>query len=198
LNKAQTVIQKNWRLSAAVLAVFFLVYWVSQSGKDNSGKIIQFEKADNLTETGTDVEILYTDNGNPKAKIITPELTRILSEEGITEFKKGLKIFFYDAQEHIESSMTANYGKAFEKNEELFAKDNVVIINVKGEKMETEELVWKRKEKKIYSEKFVKITTADEIIYGNGMEANEDFSDYVIKDVKGIIKVDAKEFEKSN
>jgi len=159
---------------------------------------MQFEKADNLTETGTDVEILYTDKGNPKAKIITPELTRILSEEGITEFKKGLKIFFYDAREHIESSMTANYGKAFEKNEELFAKDNVVIINVKGEKMETEELVWKRKEKKIYSDKFVKITTADEIIYGNGMEANEDFSDYVIKDVKGIIKVDAKEFEKSN
>jgi LPS export ABC transporter protein LptC len=89
--------------------------------------------------------------------------------------------------------MTASYGKAFEKNEELLAKDNVVIINVKGEKMETEELIWKRKEQKIYSNKFVKITTADEIIYGNGLEANEDFSDYVIKEVKGTIKVDAKE-----
>jgi LPS export ABC transporter protein LptC len=198
LHKAQTILQKNWRLSATVLAVFVLVYWVSQSGNDDTKKIMSFQKADNLTETGTDVQILYTDNGNPKAKIITPELTRILSEEGITEFKKGLKIFFYDAQEQIESSMTANYGKAFEKNEELFAKDNVVIINVKGEKMETEELTWKRKEKKIYSDKFVKITTADEIIFGNGMEANEDFSDYVIKEVKGTIKVDAKEFEKSN
>jgi len=197
LNKAQIFLQKNWRLSAVVLAVFVLMYWVSQSGKDNSEKIIQFEKADNLTEVGTDVEILYTDNGNPKAKIITPELTRIISDEGITEFKKGLKIFFYDAQEKIESSMIAKYGKAFEK-EELFAKDSVVIINVKGEKMETDELTWKRKEKKIYSDKFVKITTADEIIYGNGMVANEDFSDYVIKDVKGIIKVDAKEFEKNN
>jgi hypothetical protein len=31
----------------------------------------------------------------------------------------------------------------------------------------------------------VKITTDDEIIFGEGLEANEDFSDYVIKKVKG-------------
>jgi LPS export ABC transporter protein LptC len=191
LNKAQTIFQKNWKLSATVLAVLVLVYWVSQSGNEDTKKIIQFEKADNLTETGTDVQILYTENGSPKAKIITPEMTRIISDEGITEFKKGLKIFFYDSNEQIESSMTSGYGKAFEKEEELLAKENVVIINVKGEKLETEELVWKRKEKKIYSSKFVKITTAKEIIYGNGLEANEDFSDYVIKEVKGTIKVDA-------
>jgi hypothetical protein len=89
LNKAQIFLQKNWRLSATVLAVLVLVYWVSQSGNDNTQKIIQFEKADNLTETGTDVQILYTELGNPKAKIVTPEMTRIISDEGITEFKKG-------------------------------------------------------------------------------------------------------------
>ena len=54
--------------------------------------------------------------------------------------------------------------------------------------------MWKRKDKKIYSTKFVKITTAEEIIMGEGLEANEDFSDYVIKKVKGIIKVNAKPY----
>jgi LPS export ABC transporter protein LptC len=188
LNKALDILKQYRQLSVIGLAVVVLVYWVSQTG----------EKHSDLTETGTDVQILYTDNGNPKAKIITPELTRILNEEGITEFKKGLKIFFYDGIGQIESSMSALYGKAFEQKEELLAKDNVVIINVKGEKLETEELIWKRKEKKIYSDKFVKITTADEIIFGNGMEANEDFSDYVIKEVKGTIKVDAKEFKEGD
>jgi LPS export ABC transporter protein LptC len=198
LNKALDILKQYRQLSVIGLAVVVLVYWVSQTGEKHSEKIQEFAKADNLTETGTDVQILYTDNGNPKAKIITPELTRILNEEGITEFKKGLKIFFYDGIGQIESSMSALYGKAFEQKEELLAKDNVVIINVKGEKLETEELIWKRKEKKIYSDKFVKITTADEIIFGNGMEANEDFSDYVIKEVKGTIKVDAKEFKEGD
>jgi LPS export ABC transporter protein LptC len=199
LNKAIDILKKNRHLSIITLAVAILIYLVSQSsGSKHSEKIQEFAQADHLTETGTGVQILYTVMGEPKAKIVAPELTRVLNEEGITEFKKGIKIFFYDSNGQIESSMSANYGKAFEQKEELYARDNVVIINVKGEKLETEELTWKRKEKKIYSDKFVRITTKEEIIFGNGLEANEDFSDYVIRQVKGVIKVDAKELKENN
>ncbi len=192
--RARIVLFKYQRLSALVLAVFVLMYIIFVSGSDDTEKLQQFIQSENLTEVGTDVEILYTEWGELKAKIITPELTRYPGDEGITEFLKGLKIYFYDAGQQIESSMTANYGKAFEKEEELLARDNVIVINVKGEKLNTEELIWKRRDKKIYSNKFVKITTADEIIFGDGLEANEDFTDYTIKKVKGTIKVDAKEF----
>ncbi len=189
---------KNKRIVLAVPVVLLLFYWVANSGSKDLKKLNQFVKADNLTETGKDVEILYTEKGQAKAKIITDELTRHIGQEGITEFKKGLKIFFFDAEGKVENQMSANYGKAFEAEEELYARDNVVIVNTKGETLNTEELTWKRKDKKIYSNKFVKITTAEEIIFGEGLEANEDFSDYVIKKVKGTIKVDAEEFEKNN
>jgi LPS export ABC transporter protein LptC len=194
----QQWLQANKRILIALPIGLVLFYVTMISGNKGLEKLDQFAKADNLTEVGNDVNILYTENGKPKAKIITDEITRYISEEGITEFKKGLKIYFFDTEQQIESSMSANYGKAFEKEEELFARDNVVIINVKGEKLNTEELTWKRKEKKIYSTKFVKITTNDEIIFGEGLEANEDFSDYTIKKVKGTIKVDAKEFKEGN
>jgi len=189
---------KNKRIVFAVPIALLLFYIVAGSGSKDLQKLNQFVEADNLAETGKDVEILYTESGQAKAKILTDELTRYISNEGITEFKKGLKIYFYDANGQIESSMTANYGKAFEAEEELFARNNVIVINVKGEKLNTEELIWKRKDKKIFSNKFVKITTDDEIIFGEGLEANEDFSDYVIKKVKGSIKVDAKEFKEGN
>lgn len=189
---------KNKRIVVIVPIVLLLFYWVANSGTKDLKNLNQFVKADNLTETGKDVEILYTEKGKAKAKIVTDELTRYIGQEGITEFKKGLKIYFFDSEGKVENQMSANYGKAYEAEEELYARDNVVIVNTKGDTLNTEELTWKRKDKKIYSNKFVKITTAEEIIFGEGLEANEDFSDYVIKKVKGTIKVDAEEFEKNN
>jgi lipopolysaccharide assembly outer membrane protein LptD (OstA) len=49
--------------------------------------------------------------------------------------------------------------------------------------------MWNQAEKKIYATGFVRITTPDEIIYGNGLEAKEDFSEYTIKKVTGTVKI---------
>ena len=46
---------------------------------------------------------------------------------------------------------------------------------------------------KIYSDEFVKITTEDEIIMGEGMEANQDFTKWKIHKIKGVINVEEKE-----
>jgi hypothetical protein len=69
------------------------------------------------------------------------------------------------------------------------AKKDVVVVNEKGEKLMTEYLVWDEKTGKIFSNEFVKIITADEIIMGNGFESNQDFSRYKIFDIKGTIKL---------
>jgi precorrin-4 methylase len=71
----------------------------------------------------------------------------------------------------------------------MTARKNVEVINAKGEKLNTEEIIWDEQKKIIYSNAFVKISTGDEIIWGIGMEANEDFTDYVIKKVTGKVKV---------
>ena len=36
----------------------------------------------------------------------------------------------------------------------------------------------------------MKFTTKDEIIYGDGFEANQDLSDYTMNHIKGIISVE--------
>ena len=75
----------------------------------------------------------------------------------------------------------------------MVARNNVVVINEKGEKLNTEELVWDEEKELIYSNAFVKITTKDEIIMGTGMTANQNFTNYVIKNISGIIRVKAQE-----
>jgi hypothetical protein len=64
-----------------------------------------------------------------------------------------------------------------------------VVINEKGDKLNTEHLMWDKKKRMIYSNAFVKITTADEVIYGDGLEANESFTKYKITKIKGTINL---------
>ena len=69
------------------------------------------------------------------------------------------------------------------------AKDDVVVVNDKGEVLNTEHLIWLKDSAKIYTEEFVKFTTEDEIIMGDGMEANQDFTKWKIYNITGIINI---------
>ena len=70
------------------------------------------------------------------------------------------------------------------------AKDGVVVINEKGEKLNTEHLVWDKKTEKITSDVFVKITTDSEVLMGEGLISNQDFTEYRILKPRGIINLD--------
>ena len=39
----------------------------------------------------------------------------------------------------------------------------------------------------VFTEDFVKITTKDEVIYGEVLESNQDFTKYTIKKIRGTI-----------
>jgi LPS export ABC transporter protein LptC len=88
----------------------------------------------------------------------------------------------------IESTtLKADYGVRYETSKRMEVKYNVEVVNANGEKLNTEHLTWNAITKKIYTDDFVKITTKDQVIWGDGMEADQDFSDYQIKNVKGEI-----------
>ncbi len=140
-------------------------------------------------EKGKEVEINYSDKGIVRIKAIAPTATRFNNSRPYLEFSDGIKILFYNADRNVESTLTAKYATAYENSHSMTARDSVVVINNKGETLNTDELIWDEDKKIIYSNSFVKIRTPDEIIYGNGMTANENFTGYVIKNITGTIKV---------
>ena len=143
-----------------------------------------------VVEKGEDVLIHYSEEGNLRAVIIAKELVTYQAEEPYMEFTKGVILDFFNNVLDTTSKLTANYGIYYTKKEEMLVRDNVVIVNIKGEMLNTEELIWKRKDEKIFSDKFVRITTPDEIIYGTGFEAKQDFSEYTIKNISGTLQVE--------
>mgnify|MGYP003576087537 CR=1 FL=1 len=137
------------------------------------------------------VTILYSENAKVKARLFANEF---IHNEGARppyyDAKKGLKMEFYNDSTVVESTLTAKYARYYEQEGNILIRDSVVIVNKKGEQLNTEELVYNQKLKKFYTEKPVRITTPTQVLYGDGLEANEDFTWYEIKNIKGMFAVD--------
>ncbi|HQU60419.1 MAG TPA: LPS export ABC transporter periplasmic protein LptC, partial [Saprospiraceae bacterium] len=86
------------------------------------------------------------------------------------------------------SELTARYGIRMEKQNQVIVRDSVVWHSVEGEKLETEELIWDERSRKVFTHRFVVVTRPDEIIYGHGFEADQDFSYSRINAIEGRLK----------
>lgn len=137
-----------------------------------------------------DVTIIISEHGRPKARIFSKEFVRNEhAKPPYLDMKKGIKVEVFGDSLAVESTLTARYARYYEKQGNILIRDSIVVVNKKGEQLNTEELVWNQNIKKFYTEKFVRITTPTQVMYGDGLEANEDFSVYEIKNPKGIIEV---------
>ncbi|MBK7390407.1 MAG: LPS export ABC transporter periplasmic protein LptC [Bacteroidetes bacterium] len=144
-------------------------------------------------ESSTDMEILYSDSAKVRVKVNTAVMNRFDGENPYTELPKGVSVKFFDENLNVTSTLTSKYAIRKDNENIMEAKNDVVVVNEKGEKLNTEHLIWNERTHKIYSDKFVKITTPDKILFGNGFEANQDFTNYKIFNIKGTITIDKDE-----
>ncbi len=142
-------------------------------------------------ETMQDVELLYSDSAILRVKVMGDKMLRYLDTKTPTqEFPEGIEVDFFDLNGRTQSVLTSKYAIRYEKKNEIIVKDSVVWKSKRNERLETEELIWDEKQNKVYTKKFVKITRPDEIVYGYGFEADQDFNQWEINAITGTIKVD--------
>lgn len=138
---------------------------------------------------GEEVEMYYTENNLVKVKMIAAKVFEY--ENGDREFPEGLYLEFYDENGVLESTLRANEAYYFKKEHKWRGRGKVEVRNIeKNEQLNTEELFWKPAEERIYTEKFVTIRQQGDVIYGQGLEARQDMSDYVIKKPEGEFSVE--------
>ncbi len=121
--------------------------------------------------------------------IVRTEITAARSLEfqnGNQEFPEGIEIKFYTKEGLLESTMVADRGY-FIKDENVYRGEGDVQIEnlIKDQSLKTEEIFWNRAKKKIYTDKFVTIREKGTQFNGNGMEADDSFSNYKLKEVTG-------------
>lgn len=130
-------------------------------------------------------------NGHVKAKLTSPLMTRTEADTPIIEFPKTLRVEFYDDSSKPESHLFAKYGRYLEREGKVLLKDSVVVFNVRGDTLLTNELWWDRNKEIFYTDKRVLIKQKynQNFIGENGMEANQSFQSWTLINGSGVRNV---------
>ncbi|MCE2733984.1 MAG: LPS export ABC transporter periplasmic protein LptC [Cyclobacteriaceae bacterium] len=134
------------------------------------------------------MELFYTEENLVKVKMKAAMVYEFM--DGDREFPKGIYMEFYDVTGRLESTLKANHAYFFKKENQWRGRGDVIVKNLlKDEQLNTEELFWKPIDKKIFTEKFVTIRQQRDVIYGQGMNAKQDLSDFEMQTVTGDFEV---------
>ena len=161
------------------------------SCKNDINEINQMVKRDDLNvEKTKEVELIYSDSAIIKVIVNAPLMNTYKDKiEPRQEFPNGIKVDFYNDDFVSVSQLSAKHAIRYDRKKEIVMTDSVVWKSVKNEILESEELIWNESTKKVYSNRFVKVTTEDDIIYGYQFEADEDFTKWKIKAPQGTMSV---------
>lgn len=174
-----------FRLTYLSIATFVLLLQSACEQKENA-KPATYEGP--ITQ-GEDVELFYVEKEVLKLKVITKKIQEFAT--GDREFPEGLYMEFYDESGKVSSTLKANHAYFFNKENKWRGRGDVEVKNLeKGEQLNTEELFWKPETKRIFTEKFVTIRQQKDIIYGTGLDAAQDLSDYRIFNTTGDFDIE--------
>jgi LPS export ABC transporter protein LptC len=154
-------------------------------------KIKFIPKSDLLTLPSLTVrnfETFYSDSGKLQLEMSASLMEQYLNNESpYYEFKSGIKVVFYNGKKDPEGTATSKYAKYTKSNNLWELRDSVIVINEGKDKLETEVLYWDQPKNLIYSDRFVKITSEDQIVMGTGFESDPKLTRRKIKKVSATI-----------
>ena len=144
---------------------------------------------------GINMEVIYSDSAHIQYKMITKKYLKFTTEgDKYEEFPQGIYIESYNKAGRVIGSISAKYAKKIEDSLLWEARDSVVVINNEGKKLETEQLFWDMKEKTIYTERYARLTSGEQIIEGNnGLRSDQDLTNPVFYKITGKVEVEKKQ-----
>lgn len=174
-----------------VLAVLFTgTAFLSSCEKTKKEVFSELQIKDMPALSARNYETMYTDSGKVTMIMRSPLIKQYTGEEDPhTEFPEGLKLFFYNGTKVPQASIASQYARYNKKDELWELRDSVVVVSEKGEILETELLYWSEPKELVWSDRFVKITSKDEIIMGTGFESDPRLTRLKIKNVSATIYI---------
>lgn len=137
---------------------------------------------------GANIETLYSDSARIKIRLTAPK--QWAYESGDRVFPEGIFIEFFNENGVKTNTLKANKA-TYSKETDLYTGTGDVVVHnlLEQRQINSEELIWDRRSRKIYTEKYVEIKTPDQILKGDGLTAAQDFSSYKIHKPSGTISL---------
>jgi LPS export ABC transporter protein LptC len=139
-------------------------------------------------DVAVNVRMVYKENGQIIAVISAPTMHTFFRNENRLVFPEGLAVELYD-QGEMTCNIQAGYGQRDETTKRMTASKGVVVMNNKGEKLESEDMIWDEVRAEIKVDGKVKITTPTDQLTGYGLLADDRFRNYSMKKITGVVQV---------
>lgn len=175
-----------------LIVLILLLPWIFLSCENDMTTVTNLTSVDTLpVESAKNVELLYSDSAEVQIWMVSPEFNRYDGNDPYMDFPKGVKVIFYDKNLKEKSMLTCLHARIYDRTKIMEARNKVEIVSrVKQEKLNTERLVWDERKGLIYSDEFVRVTTRDKVLYGQGFQSDQNFDNWVIKKPTGSFNVD--------
>ena len=182
--------QETNNLRYTFIFIFFLI--VLASCENSEEKISNFIDLENLAvEQLTKSEIIYTENGHLKVKVISQSMERFSDKEERIELSGGVNFDFYKLDStNTRSVLTCEKATINNTTNIMIANNNVVLKGSDNKELKSEQLIWDKNKNLVYTEAEITIQTEDEIISGVGFRSTPDFEEYEIKNAKGVFSLE--------
>lgn len=174
------------------MIIFSMVFFVACSEKMKVNNLLEYD-GKFPDESAEEMEVVYSEDGIKNFELFAPLLNKYYEESDLyvsyMDCPLGITIISYNDDGEKQSILTADYAISEEMKRTMEARNNVVLKNlIKNETIETEQIIWDKNKRKIYSETEVKYTKSDgSVSYGDGFDADERFSKYSVRNPRGEI-----------
>lgn len=164
-----------------------VVVLVICSCRNDLDKVAAVEMEQNAPDRITSqAEYLYSDSGHVTHRLRAGRIAEWQGgERPRTEMSEGVELVFFDREGVQQSKLTARRGLILPKEKRMEVSVQVVFVNQKGERLETEQLTWYQDSARVRTDKAVRVQRGEDVIHGIGLDAAEDFSSYVINRITG-------------
>ncbi|HLI93837.1 MAG TPA: LPS export ABC transporter periplasmic protein LptC [Puia sp.] len=187
----------SWRL--AIVLAGMVLYGCGEKTNQQDGNGPKTE----VPEEGTNIQAYLSETGidmgkleaKVKGKLRAPFMYHYQrADSPYFEFPRTLHVDFYEdsvmvnERPTIESQLDALYGKYLPNQDKVYLRDSVVVKNIlKGDTLHCKYLWWDQHTQRFSTDDSVRINTRDKILFGTGMEADQNFRWYTIRHMTGIV-----------
>ena len=142
--------------------------------------------------SGENMELIYSDSARLKYKVNTPLYNKYNQEDKkYDEFPKGIHAELYEKDGRMVGANTAKYAKKLEEEMLWELRNEVVVVNSEGKKLETDLMFWDMKKEMIYSDRYSRLTSGDQIIEGNnGFKSDQSLKSPVFNKITGVVEIE--------
>ena len=172
---------------AALIAGCFFVWGCSnnfQEVRDLGRKKQGREEAYNITA-------YMSEGSKARAKLTSPYMVQLSTDSSKRLFPKTLLVEFYDDSARAESWLFAKRATYYTNIGKVLLEDSVVVYNIKGDTMHTNELWWDRNRQIFYNHQRVHILQPGTNLYGDSILSDQAFKNINIYNSTGPLMVES-------